>query len=231
MTAFVLVSEYTRRIAHELDDSRSKWLNQRGNASLDYLPPGWKMLVPPNIDHARYVTDKTNLDKHFSDSLHDVRMLEACLAQFKNLARVHDYRVNGKVVSGAEFWHCRSLVVAEAAYKKTLSARLKQQIKRQNIMRSGLVEGVIDEIGDKKIPVDVEIIRNLVLIIRAANREHDIIDDNAKNWLDRADAYMTQEVEKYLADVGEMYPDTILCPDGIGGYMQHGDSGRKKPKP
>jgi len=226
MTRFVLVSEYTRRIAHELDDSRSKWLNQRGNASLDYLPPGWRMLVPPNIDHARYVSDKTNLDKHFSDSLHDVRMLEACLSQFKSLAKSYDYRVNGKVVSKKEFFHCRNLVVAEAAYKKTLSSRLKQQIKRQNIMRDSIVNGLVEEIECKEIPLEIAIIRNLVLIIRktAMSSGFLALDDESKLWIERANGYLHQSVEKYLSNVTDLYPDTILCQDETGGYRQHGDA-------
>lgn len=225
MSVFVITSEYSRRVAHELDDSRTRWLNKRKGKFLDYLPASIKLLVPPDINHATYLGDKVNLLKHYADASSDMHVLQMYLTELKTLAKEKSFKVNGEDVSSTEFFYHRKLVIAEMEYKRNLVLRLGQQVKRQNIMRSNLMDGLVSEIDGKRIPAGVELVRGLVAIIKSkSNKEPSYYDENAKLWIERAQAYLANEAEKYLLDIKELYADDTPSMNHFGEIVGHGEA-------
>lgn len=217
MAVFVITSEYTRKIAHELDTERERWLNVRSGSFLDFLPADVVLLVPLDINHAHYLSDKVNLPKHYSDAVNDEKALQFYLSQLKNMSKTKNFRIHGKVVSYNEFCIHRELVLSQLRYSTSLAQRLKHQLKRQNIMRSNILNGDIANIEDKELPVEVEIIRNLVKIIRDENRKNPFLNegDNSSLCLSRAQDYLTAKIEEYLWDVSDLYADDVVDMDNL----------------
>lgn len=212
MPAFVITSEYTRKIAHELDAERERWLNVRSDSFLDFLPSDVVLLVPQNINHAYYLSDKVNLPKHYSDAMQDRGTLQLYLSQLKQATRSKNMRIHGKVVSTVDFFAHRDLVLLQLNYIGSLARRLKHQLKRQNIMRSNIRNGDIDRIDSNGLPFEVEIIRSLVRIIKEENKKNPFLADNsiAANCVSRAQNYMDGKIEEYLWDVTELYSDDVI---------------------
>ena len=215
MTVSVFVGQYTRQIAHELDDLRAAWQNRRENyAWLGTLPPDYQLILPTNLNHAEFLGDKENLNQHYADAVHDLQLIDSYLTHLRAMKTDRILRVHGQTVTIAEFEDHRNLLLRQREYVLNLSRRLRLQVKRHNIMHSQIREARVAEFAGVPVPEDIEIIRQLAKIIKQANRRNEPlrIDDDISFWLTRADAYLGHAVHEYLAESIELYPDDTIDP-------------------
>lgn len=215
MPVTVFVSQYTRQIAHELDDLRSVWLNRRSNDSvIGTLPPEIKMALPPDLNHAEFLGDKDNLHTHYADAVRDARLVESYFHQLCRDKKEKRFRIHGRIVTHAEFEEHRRLILGQKDYLLNISLRLRMQEKRHNIMHGAISRLDAADFNGMPVPEDVQIIRHLSQIIRMANRqkEHFTIDEEVSYWLKQAEGYMGKAVQDYLVCSPELYDDSVVDP-------------------
>ena len=216
MARTVGMSEYSRRVAHELDDLRETWSNKRQDVTfLSRLPDSIKLKIAEDIDHAILLGDKQNLREHLADATLDHKTIHRYVERLGEQLNRREFVVDGQVVSRYEFQYHRDLMIRFGLYKQDLSVRLKQQVTRHNVMHD-LVESHGVNFAGQDVPLDVEIVRNLVRIIREANRSNEPLridgNDDIIEWLRQGERYLGREVDKYLSNIGELYPEDVVDP-------------------
>ena len=117
----VIVSEWTRRAAHNLDMRRDEWLSQKA-PTVFVEPELQKLQIDSKIDHIAALTG--SYDRIIALSMkarHDVAVLQSYLAKINSTKTINDERVPKHV-----FEAYRSRVVKEVHYKQFLCTVTKE---------------------------------------------------------------------------------------------------------
>jgi len=138
-----LVSEYTRRVAHELDDRHSAWVMYNRVEKVEAVAEISTSIFEERPDHEKWLTDCEGLNTHLAQATERVLQIQGYLSQFKKPIQRREYAKRYKV----SLWQIDAhlaRVKSELSYASILQIRLKEA-KRAN--RVHLDEKKLSNIG------------------------------------------------------------------------------------
>lgn len=129
----VLVSEWARRAAHELDDWRSRWLNQRENDTYVFYD-AHRINIKDDLNHEEVLSNLEIAQKHRLSVVQDCETLQRYLTSLKS-GRLGgaQWEVAGRSVSRENYENHRLTVVGELNYKMQLLRDVNSAIKQLSI--------------------------------------------------------------------------------------------------
>jgi hypothetical protein len=190
MSPFVLVGEYSRQIAHELDMRRSLWLKAREEAEAKEGILEEKIQRFMSRSHAELLLDVANLDTHYAAALELLRYAEEELTRLGGFKRLH-------LMNSRERAY-REEVVSRKNYCASLLSGLKKAIYRRNVATSKYHarrrrESV--DLGSAK-----EYLFQLAGVVRLALKENSIdVLVNNRALLDGISNYWMSESAQFVA--------------------------------
>lgn len=78
----VLISEWARKAAHELDDWRDRWLASK-ERDLYLEPPLWAANIKGDLDHEEIISNKELATKYIGLLIEDIHLLQDYLTELK----------------------------------------------------------------------------------------------------------------------------------------------------
>lgn len=195
----LLVSEYSRRIAHELDATRLEFLEAK-KADVVYLalPVGeeYQPSIPDDVNHIDLLSDTQNLEQNWLTAAEDMRRLQAYLADLRIKKTIGDRAVPLEV-----FEAHRQAIARHVRYKEILAAQLKGMLKRMNTMIDRQMNRKVTEAALNEAGIEARIINELVRIIKSRAKTIDIGDEDWK-IVDLAVAYREGKINEYVQKHG-----------------------------
>ena len=166
-TALALVSDYTKRVAHELDDKHSAWVILRRNDALQYSigpepEPEPMYLIKPN--NMAMLSDYDNIEENYQRMLESRRRLEVKLtkANSDKARLIANY-------SASRFFAHTNTIKAELAYVEMVQRRLKEV---RNNIRSVLRD--TEMLARLDVEPSIAALGELMGIVHQALRKNDI---------------------------------------------------------
>ena len=139
----VIASEYTRRVAHELDDRHSAWVMYNRVEKVEAVSEIGTSIFEERPDHEKWLTDYENLNTHLMQAAERVLQIQGYLSQFKKPMQRREYAKRYKVPLWQIDVHL-ARVKSELAYASILQIKLKE-VKRAS--RVHLDEKKLSELG------------------------------------------------------------------------------------
>ncbi len=197
-----IVSEYSKRVAHELDDKHHKWIMVRRDDSLQYSlgsepEPEPTYLIRPN--HVAMLGDYENIEENYQKMTESRRRLEVRLTkENSDKARL----IN--TYSASRFFAHINAIKAELAYVESVQIRLKEL---RNHVRSVLKDATVTE--QLGLEPSVAVLGELLGIVQPALSSNDIgvlrqgvhgnnerLRNKIANILRRAEQQITTDTDK-----------------------------------
>lgn len=131
----VLISEWARKAAHELDDWRDRWLASKEK---DIYADGLlqKVNIKGEIVHDEVLSTEASADRYCKLATEDIHILQGYLALMKGWKiGGGKWKIESRYVSKQEFNSHRSAVIEELNYKHRLVATAREA---RSVFRSEL---------------------------------------------------------------------------------------------
>jgi hypothetical protein len=116
----VLVSEYTRRVAHELDNLRGDWLIAVKGSEITVLNDSPYYMNGGIFSHLQWLTDYDNVELRYAAAGDRISAIQQVLNETRTQKTLY-----GQRYPKSEYHHRRNLLKKEFVYLNRLRARLK----------------------------------------------------------------------------------------------------------
>ncbi len=120
-----IVSEYTRRVAHELDDRHNAWVMYNRVEKIEQVSELGESLFLELPNHESWLTDYENIGAHVAQAAERRAKIQGYLAQFKKFNQRRQYAIQYKV----PMWQIDAHVArakSELAYVTILQTKLRE---------------------------------------------------------------------------------------------------------
>lgn len=200
---FVLVSEFSRRAAHELDNVRFEFLEFKKVDTFYALPVGeeYHPGIPDTVDHFALLSDTEHLEQNYVVAQADVRKMQAYLA----LLNVNKM-IGGKNVSLQEFNAHREAIAKHTRYRENLSSQLRAQIRNFKAITHDQFSALNREVKNTALEeagIEATIINHLLRITKtyALKNKYSFAPEH-QPYIQMAEDYCNGKVSEYVQKVG-----------------------------
>lgn len=216
----LLVSEYSRRIAHELDENRLEYLETKGQDKV-YLaiPVGeeYQPTIPDDADHLTLLSDVEHLEENWLAAVDDTRKLQTYLTDLRIKKTI-----GGSMVPKEIYDNHRRAIGRHVAYKQLLGAQLKGALKRMQLLVNRQMNRQITEEALGEAGIEFKVIDNLLRIIKSSAKQYGfVIAEADQPIMDIAHTLREKQITAYIEKHGaESLYEAFAKSDSIRDKMQ-----------
>lgn len=205
---YVLVSEFSRKAAKNLDESRDLWnLARMSDVTFGAIPVGDDFQVSniEDADHELLLSDIENLEKNYVIVMEDVIKLQKYFGGINGISNTDRANIWGKTVSLDVYRIHRKAINELLNYKRLLQTKMRLAIVEKNRARAvvGVSSGSVKRLASFHAGKHVELINGLSEAIATCAKIYGfIIPEKFNSVMESSKSLIDYETHKYIERVG-----------------------------